>query len=307
MPGGGPVTTSNFQSLLDPGVLTEVFGTKYNEFPLEYTAAFDTKPSRRKYEVYQEIGGVGLHVQKNEGVAMTLDTPGQGYQTIIQNISYGLGFQVTHEMIQDDQYDEIMSLTRDLAFSARQTQEIVAQNVLNNGTSGSYLGADGVPLFSTAHPYSISGGTGQNRPTSASSLSETSLNTDLVNIALFKDPAGKKIMVQAKTLIVPPALDFQSIKLLQSNYEAQTAQNAVNPLGRQYGLFPEGHKVFHFLTSASAYFIKTNQEGMVCQLREEVRFMPDQVVRQMVREFMSFYRKGFGWFDWRSMYSNPGA
>jgi hypothetical protein len=57
---------------------------------------------------------------------------------------YALGFIITREMMDDDQYDIVgQRKAQGLAFSMRQTKEIVAANVYNRAFN-SYTGGDGV-------------------------------------------------------------------------------------------------------------------------------------------------------------------
>lgn len=301
----GLITTSTFPALLVEQ-LRLTFGLEYEEYPTEFEAFYDMEKSNKAFEFYQEVGGLQLFKVKPQGQNINFDTPGQGFLTTLTNVSYGNGFAVTHEMEEDDLYNVINKLPKDLAMSARQTKEIFAQNVLNDGFTTLTVGADGVCLFNVSHP-TIDAGVYKNRPTLGSSLSETSLNTDCVNISNLINARGRKIMVVGKLLVIPRELENTAKKLLISTHEAATANNAINPFARQGGLLPKGYKTCHFLTNPAAYFIRTSCDGLVYQNREDIRFMEDVEKRQLVKIFTAFYRAAWGWYDPRSIYGNPGS
>ena len=296
-----------------PSLLTEdqkrVFGESYEQYPKQYKDFFDIESSKSDVELYREVGGLGLHVKKPEGSNITLDSPNEGPQTIIDNVAYALGYRVTHETIADGKYQKALNNALDLGVSAGQTEETAIVNRLNTAfsTSTSDLLANGQAMCSTAQPLSGAGGTNQNRPTTGASLSEASLIVDMNNIASFKDPSGKKILVKGEMLIVPQAKDVQAKKLIHGELQVGTAQNDLNPFGRNRGRLPKGYVVSQFITNDNYYFIRTNVRGLVVQEREKARIMEDLLQRSMQREVVSFMRFGVGCYDFRSIYGNPGS
>ena len=126
-----PITTGNFAKLLWPGLNT-IYGHKYNEYPLECAQIFETKSSRKAFEEDVGITGFVLAAVKTEGNAIGYDSEQQGFLTRYNHVVYALGFVITEEMIDDDQYDTVgQRRTTGLAYSGRVTKEIVAANVLN--------------------------------------------------------------------------------------------------------------------------------------------------------------------------------
>ena len=90
-----------------------------------------------------------------------------------------MAFSVTEEAEEDGLYGSIASrYTKALARSMASTKEIKAANVLNNATSTT--GGDGVSLLSTSHP--TQNGNQSNTLATAADLSETSLESILINI-----------------------------------------------------------------------------------------------------------------------------
>jgi hypothetical protein len=125
------ITTANFTKALWPGV-NAWYGKAYNEFPVEWDKLFDKNKSKRAFEEDVGVSGFGLAVEKAQGESISYDTEMQGYITRYSHVVYGLGFVVTREAVEDDLYDVVASRkAQALAFSMRQTKEIIGANVYN--------------------------------------------------------------------------------------------------------------------------------------------------------------------------------
>jgi len=299
-----PMNTGNFPSLLTKQ-LTLVFGARRDQYPLTFTKYMDEVPSKQSFEQYQEIGAFKKFAAKPQGTNSNLQNAAQGLKTILVNVSYSSGFEITHELQEDDLYNIVQSFPSDLADAGMRTKEIIATNILVNGFSMSFLGADGQPLFSVSHT-TIDGGTYANRPVNGASLSETSLRDDFIGIQNFVDARGEKMMATPQCLIIEKKNRFQAQKLMLSTHEVATANNAINPVGPGTDYFPKGFVVPQYLTSPYAYFIRTNVKGLVYQNREDYRLMDVTVIRQLVQQYIGYFRSAWGWYDPRSAWGNPG-
>ena len=169
------ISTGNHPKALWPGVKA-FFGRQYNEHQVEYTDLFDMDTSDKNYEELVELTGFGLAPVKTEGSGVQYDSESQGYTKRATHVAYSLGYIVTREELDDNQY-EIVSKRRSkaLAFSFRQTKEIVAANVYNRATNSSYTGGDGKELLATDHP--TSNGNQSNELATAADLSEASTSS----------------------------------------------------------------------------------------------------------------------------------
>lgn len=299
-----PMNSSNFPSLLTKQ-LTLIFGQERDQYPLTYPKYFDEINSNQSFEQYQEVGAFKKFTAKAQGTNSNLQNAAQGLKTILTNISYSSGFEVTHELQEDDLYNIIQSFPGDLAQAGMRTKEIVATNILVNAFNVSFPGVDGLPLASVAHP-TIDGPTYANRPVNGASLSETSLRDDFIGIQNLVDSRGEKMMATPQCLIIEKTNRFQAQKLMLSTHEVATANNAINPVGPGTDYFPKGYVVPQYLTSPFAYFIRTNVKGLIFQNREDYRLMDVTVIRQLVQQYIGFYRAAWGWYDPRSIWCNPG-
>jgi hypothetical protein len=298
------ITTGSIAKALWPGV--NKFWGEYSEYPLECTALFDQETSDRAYEEDVLVPGFGLAPAKTQGAAVQYDTHQQGYISRYTHITYALGYILTYEEIQDNQYPELAkSRTRRLAFALRQTKETVAANVYNRATNASYTGGDGVALLSASHPSQA--GLLSNILSPAADLSESSLEDLLIQIMTSTDDRGLKVQIMGKKLIVPPALLFEASRILKSTLQNDTANNAVNAI-RAEGMLPEGVAVNHYLTDTDAWFVRTDTpEGLKMFTRMPLEFSEDNDFDTMNLKYKAMERYSVGWTDFRGLYGSPGA
>lgn len=294
-------TTSSMAELLEPG-LRAIWGLNYDQWTPEFDMIFDTENSTRKFEEYQEITGLGQVPVKNEAAGTVYDDPIQGYKTTLINLTYSLGFKVTREMVDDDQYRIINNMPKQLSLSVVDTVESQGANIINRSQNGSYLGADGKVLAATDHPLP-GGGTGQNRPTTNADLSMTSYEQMTIDVAAFTDGQNKKIKVMPKKLIVTPTFKATAKRILGSPDDPETAERSINPFKNDVQLV-----VSHYMTDPDMWAVRTSAEGLVVQKRRfPAEFRKDNDFDADVAKFKTYYRITFGWYDWRSIYVNAGA
>jgi len=271
---------------------------------------FDTSNSVKSFEQDQQFEGFGLAPVKQEGAGVAYDSQQEGFSPKFPNLTYAKGFIVTKENMDDNLYNLFVRRARALAFSMAQTREVVAANVYNRGFNSSFLmtGGDGVELFSQLHVNGPSDSTTfQNELAVPAAFSETSLEDLLILINEATDPRGLRIALRGERLIVPPKLGFEAERVLNSTLQNDTGNNAINAL-RSTGMLPAGHMVNNYLTSDTAWFIKTNApDGMKHSLRQEVRFEQDNDFGTSNARFKADYREAYGWSDSRGAYASAGV
>lgn len=296
----GIITSSSFAKALWPGV-NAWYGRTYKDYPTEYTQIFETMKSSKAYEEDVGLTSFGLASVKPEGGSINYDTERQGFTTRYTHITYGMGFIITREMVEDDQYDVAASRkAKALARSMRQTKEILGANVLNNAISSSYTGADGVALLSASHA-NVTGGTWSNL--NAVDLSEAALEDAQIAIAAFTDDRGLLIACKPTKLIIPPALFFEAKRILGSDLRVGTANNDPNVL-RTEGIIPE-IAVNHYLTGTDDWFLKTDvPDGLKHFERRADSFEMDNDFDTENAKFKATARYSFGWTDPRCIYGS---
>ena len=305
----GVITTGNVSRLLQEGV-KNVFGQAYEKHERQWDKLFTTEGSRKAFEQDQQFEGFGLAPVQNEGAGVAYDSQQEGFSPKFLNLTYGKGFIVTKQAMRDNLYNLFATRARALAFSMQQTKENVGANVYNRGFNSAFLmtGGDGVELFSTAH---VNGPTDpttfSNELATPSALSEASLEELLIQINEATDPRGLRIALRGQRLIVPPKLGFEAERILKSTLQNDTASNAINAL-RSTGMLPEGHMVNNYLTSNTAWFVKTNApDGVKHFNRQSVEFDQDMDFGTSNARFKADERYSFGWSDPRGAYGSAGV
>ena len=291
---------------LEPG-LNALFGLEYKRYENEAGQIFDNESSDRAFDEEVMLSGFGTADVKPEGSGVQYDDAQETYTARYTHETVALAFALTEEAIEDNLYDRISSrYTKALARSMATSKQVKAANVLNNAFAASgYNGGDGESLCGNAHP--TLNGNQTNIPTTASDLSETSLEQALIDIASYQDERGLKIAAQGMKMIIPKELQFTAERIMKSQGRVGTADNDINAL-KSMGMVPQGYVVNHYLVDTDAWFIKTDvPNGMKHFVRAPLKTAMEGDfdtgnVRYKARE-----RYSFGWSDWRGIYGNQGA
>ena len=290
---------------LVPG-LHAIFGTEYNRYENEAAVLFDEEKSNRAFEEEVLFPGFGEASVKFEGAPVNYEDTGEGWVARYTNETVAMAFAITEEAMEDNLYDKLSTrLTKALARSMAAAKQTKGANVYNRAFTAAYTGGDGVTLCNTAHPLQ-DGSTMSNRFTTASELSETSLEDALIAIAGFTDDRDIPVALQAKSLHLPRQLVFVAERLMASPYRVGTADNDVNAIVSK-GMIPGGYFVNHRFTNAKHWFLRTDcPNGMKHFMRTPVSTAMEGDFETGNVRYKSRERYSFGWSDWRAIYgSNP--
>lgn len=301
----GVITTGNHPKALWPGVRAW-WGQKYAKHPQEWRQIFEAKDSTKAYEEDVEEIGFGLAPVKAQGASVAYDSHTQGPTTRYTHVVYGLGYIVTAEEIDDNQYrSKAFRRTEKLANSIRRTEETVAANVLNRAFNSSYAGGDGKELCATDHV--TTDGTQSNELSTAADLSEAAIEDLIIQIMQATDSVGNQIALVPRKLIVAPHNSFEATRILKSTLQSGTANNDVNAI-KAMGLLPEGVCINHYLTDPDAWWIKTDAPyGLTRFTRRGTSFDKDNDFDTGSAKAKATTRFSVGWSDWRGVYGSPGA
>jgi hypothetical protein len=186
------------------------------------------------------------------------------------------------------------------------TKQVKAAAVLNNGFNSNFKGGDGVSLFSSVHPL-VGGGVNYNQPAVATDLNETALENAVIDIAQWVDERGLLIAARPVKLIIPPALQFEATRILQTEQRVGTADNDINAL-KNNGAIPQGYAINHYLTDTDAWFLCTDvPNGLKMFQRAALKTGMDTDFDTGNARYKARERYSFGWSDPLGMYGTPGA
>jgi hypothetical protein len=302
----GVILSSNHPKFLWPGI-NAIWGRAYNEHETQYTDLFDTHKSTKAYEEDVNLIGFGLAPVKEAGKPVTYDSEIQGYISRYTHVNYALGYIVSQEEREDNQYMEVAGgRTASLARGFRQTKERVAAGVYNRAFDPAYSGGDGAALLSTAHT-NVSGGTWSNRLAVDADLSETAIEDMVIQMMKATDDRGLLINLKPKVLIVSPSNWANANRILGSVYKTGTANNDINVV-KATGVLPMGVKVNQYLTDDDAWFIRSDvANGLKHFERSAITFTQDNDFDTENMKYKAQERYAFGWTDPRGLYGSPGV
>lgn len=297
---------TDFRRQLQEGLNT-VFGLEYDQYREEWRDIFDVETSAKAYEEDVLMVGLGAAPVKPEGTAIQYDDGGESYVARYNHETIALGFSVTEEAEEDGLYGSVgQKMARSLARSLLQTKEVKGANVLNNGFSGSFVGGDGVALYSTAHPL-WGGGVLANKLTTPADLSEAALEEMAILISEWTDDRGIPMSAQIEKLILPTELQFVAARILMSPYQPDTGDNNINALFK-LGTIRQGFAINHRLADPDAWYLKTNQpDGLKHFVRKAVSGGVEGDFETGNMRYKKRERYSFGWSDWRGTAASEGA
>lgn len=303
------INTGSFSKALWEGV-NSWYGMGYNEYPEEFKAIFDTRSSRKAWEEIVGTAGPGMAAIKPEGASVAYDNSRQGYVSRWNHVTLGLGVVFTRELLEDDLYDTVgMARVKGLGKSIRIAKETMAANILNRASNTAYPGGDGQSLLAssaytdTNHPL-VKGGSFKNAPDSSTALSEAALEDACIALGKYTDEAGLRIATRPQKLIVPVDLQFEAERILNTDGRVATADNDLNAV-KSLGKMPQGFTVNHYLTSTSAWFVKTDcDDGLIHFERRADEFTQDNDHDTDNLKYKVTGRMSYFWGDPRCVYGS---
>lgn len=299
--------SGNLQHSLQEG-LNAIIGVENRDYMPEWSQIYETRNSTKNKEEFLLRSGFGAAYQVAEGGFTPMDERADEWLQTIVNYAYKLGFEITQEAIEDNQYMDLASdSAKDLNRSFRHTKEIRGAAAFNNATSTSrpYLGGDGVALLSTAHP--LANGDTFSNYLAGMQLSESALDQADKIIRKLPDERGLRVMVKPKQLIIPPDSTWIAARLLQSDLRPGTNNNDINAI-KTLGMIGKAPVVLSYLVDTDAWFVQTDQpKGFIHTKR--VAFSFKTKTDEDTGSVYGFGREryGFGHADPRCVVGSTGA
>jgi hypothetical protein len=257
------VTRQQFLSLLEPKLRDIKSDADYPRRETIYTKFFgDIMQSKKATETYFERAGLGDFAAKAEGGLISYTDPIAGSELAFSHVRRSNGYKITQEMLDHDQYNEIVTLERDLQIAGDEDLEIAGHLVLNSGfgttDSAAYgfeaTGYDSLALFSTAHTRLDGGATQANRPNTDADLGVASLGDGIIQFQLWRDHRGRRIRSRPRYLVVHPNDMLTAKELLAPGGKPGTANNDINSLTGE-GLTQDSVIVTPYLTDTDSWFL----------------------------------------------------
>lgn len=300
-----PATRGQFSQLLFPGLYSVIY-EDLAMHPEEYSQIANVYPSTKAYEEDQLVAGLGTVFTKPEGEPIKYDEPKQGGSLRYTHTMFGLGFQVTREMWDDDQYGIMKKVSQDFAGSIRQSVESTWMNVLNTSFTTTKT-VDGVSFINTAHPLmqdSRNIGTYSNQSATNVAFSVTGLQE---LILLFEKMVNERGLIKRMIpthVLGAVDLQFKMQEILHSSYKPYTGTNEVNSV--QGRLIPE---VNHYATSSTAWWIRAEKSQHTGKFywRTQPEFDSEDDFQTKGASYSVIFRNSAGVTYWHGWAGSPGV
>lgn len=296
---------SLFRKQLQQG-LNAVFGLKYKQYPEMWKDAFEVVTADKAVEEQVQEMGLGAGRVKAEGSGVAYDSGRELWFSRFEAETIALAFAITEEAEEDGLYGSIgKKFAAALARSMQYTKEVKGASVLNNGFSNAFLGGDGQPLFSTAHPLG-GGGTFSNTLATPADLSETSLEALSIQIDGTTDDRGIPAMLRIKKALIPKELKFVIERLLAGVERPGTPDRDINAMNKM-GTVPDW-AVNLFFTDPNAFFLSTDAEGGLQHFKRKAlsRGIEGDFETGNMR-YKARERYIFGWHEPRGAFGSSGS
>lgn len=304
-----PTTTNthvsaNFAKLLEPG-LRKIFFETYTELSEQYSKVFKMNTSSKAKEVDYGLGAFGDWEKRTD----ELDTVKYakikaGLERVYVHEAFTKGFMISREMYEDEQYGQMDKMAKALARAGRAKVEKDAVSVFVNGfTTPIY---DGQALFSNAHPL-VDNDTVKGKNLATGALTDANLKKAIQIMREQVDEAGGLIQMKADTLIVPPALEFEARKILESVGEADTDLNNANTVKGALKLVVLDYLGANAGGSDTAWYLmdSTRHElNFFWRIRPE--FKAEEEFDNYVAKYRGYMRYSYGVSDWRGVVGSTG-
>lgn len=254
----------------------------------------------RKYQV----SGFGQAPVVNEGTAIPEDQLFTGNQKDYTPVKRGLGFSISTEASESDQYGALRDIGGKLRDAFRRTKEQIAANVINNATSSSYLGPDGICLASASH--TLDSGTDSNLLTAAT-FGPLALEDMIESMVSQKGHRGDPDpRVGPFYLYIHPSLGAYARRVTESPNLANTANNDLN-------IFNKGRIVkvvdSPYFTSTTFFAIRSannSEHGLFIVSRRGIRVKSEEDIDVDAMKYRATEMYVCSHDDWRGYAHNAG-
>lgn len=252
-----------------------------------------------------QASGFGQATVVNEGTTIPEDDIFTGYSKDYTPVKRGLGFSISSEASESDQYGALRDIGTKLRNAFRRTKEQVAANVINNATSASYTGPDGVALASASHP--LDSGTDSNLATAAAFGSLTLEDMIEAMVSQQGHRGDPDPCMGPFYLYVHPGLGAYARRVTESPMLAGTANNDLN-------IYNKGRIVkvvdSPYFTDENFFAIRAannDEHGLIMLTRRGIRVKSEEDIDKDAIKYRTTEMYLCSFNDWRGYRHNAGA
>lgn len=301
------VDTGRYPSALIPGVVAAFFGKEVDRYPAVYKQYMEMRKTNKAQETFVAETGLGLPSIKGESASIAYTTFGEFARKRINVQSWGLGFVISKELVDDNQYKELaLQSTKGLAQSMELNREFQSALLLDRAFNSNFTGYDGVALCSTAHVLG-NGGSTSNQLATNQDISQLAIQDMVTLIGLQVDEVGLPQYLQPEKLIVHISNRHLATEILETKYQWNTMNNNVNSI--EYNNYIKGGMVASpYVQAQDAYFVTTDcPTGLIMLDKQMAEFETDYDVDRKAWKVNVWARYQADFVNYRKLVGTPGV
>lgn len=225
--------------------------------PKEYAAFMREESSTRPFEKRSYIGGLGLPIRNRDTQPLPLSKPAQGFASVFVPVQYRLGYVIDKQTIEDELWKLLADRPKSMVRGAVVIKDMVAADILNNGTTSQPYDIDGGPLFHTTHPIENGSGTWSNLIPAATPITVESVMMAVTQLLwLLTDTQNMPISYNGTVSIMVPKINSvlveQAWSVVNSQMNPDTTDNRNNAAT---GIFSLKCVPLRYLTNPNFWFV----------------------------------------------------
>lgn len=292
----GVALAANWPDLLEVD-MRAVYIDTYGVLPAMVPELFGIETSSKGYERSTSVGAVPDHTEFTGKMDLVERTP--GYDKTVTFTEYAAQIQIQRKLAADDQHRVVDRFAKGLATSANRSREKLGANVFILAFTYEPTDGDGTELCASDHPSPVAGVANQSNE-GVLSFSANNIETTRLAMYDFRNDIGEFITVNPNTLIIPRDLEQTGWEIINSKGKVDTANNNANFLQGKYNL-----SIWDRLTDSNNWWmtdLSMQKDYLFWWNREPIQFFQDKDSDTMIAKYMSYYRCGTSWDDWRFIY-----
>jgi hypothetical protein len=299
------INTGTVSPLLVEGI-RELVGHGYARLPLEGATYLNMLTTRKNYEFDRETANIGTMVAKAENAPVVLSDPRVGREKRYNTSTTAGGVRVSWEADADELYGFINDIFGGLGASANETMNVQMADIANNAAAASptaeFQGFDGRSLLHTAHTGPDEEALSYNSNRFAVDLSESALQSALIQFTDVRDAVDNRIAVSPEKLLFHRDNMFLVREILETEGKPFSSDNTKNVL--KGVLTPV---MLNYQTDETQWMILGNGHKLNWFMRTPptMKSYDDNSTLSMVTILVYRHAKGFS--DWRQVIGSPGV
>lgn len=230
----------------------------YELQPKEFNQFMREEQSSRPFEKRNYIGGLGLPIRNRDTQPLPLSMPPKGFPSVFVPVQYRLGYVIDKQTIEDELWKLLADRPKSMIRGAVVIKDMVAADILNNGTTAQPYDIDGQPLFSASHPFENGGGVWSNLiPSSQPITVESVFNAVTQLLWLLTDTQNMPISYNGKINIYVPKINAslveQAFSVCKAGMNPDTTD--INRPNAAVGVFNLNFVPLRYLTNPDFWFV----------------------------------------------------